>query len=127
MSRSGEYSGPWADGDYTFRLPWGQLVELQEKCDAGPYVILKRISDGSWRVEDLSQTVRLGLIGGGVEPKAALQLARDYVEARPLAESVLIAHEILSAAILGTGEEQPGEQKAASPAEMPSTISPTEN
>lgn len=43
MKRNAEITLPWADGDYTFRLGWGELELLQEECDAGPYVIAERL------------------------------------------------------------------------------------
>ena len=117
----------WADGTYSFRLAWGQLAELQEKCDAGPYVVLQRLHSGAWRIEDISNIIRLGLIGGGMEPSLALKLTRAYVEARPPMENLIPAQVILSAALTGTQEEKVGEDDAASQTENSLTNSPTES
>lgn len=104
----------WADGTYRFSLKWGQLAELQDKCDAGPYVVLQRLHSGEWRIEDVSNIIRLGLIGGGMEPAPALKLTRAYVEARPPMENLIPAQVILSAALTGAPEEKVGEDDAAS-------------
>lgn len=125
MSRDAKVTLTWADGDYTFRLAWGQLIELQEKCDAGPYVVLQRLSAGQWRVQDIGEVIRLGLIGGGTEPVKALNLVRDYVESRPPLENLQFARGILMTALMGAPDEKPGEAKGE--AESGSTISPTEN
>ncbi|WP_236734442.1 gene transfer agent family protein [Agrobacterium tumefaciens] len=117
----------WADGTYSFRLAWGQLAELQEKCDAGPYVVLQRLHSGEWRVEDISNIIRLGLIGGDMVPSRALNLTRAYVEARPPMESLIPAQVILSAALMGTPEEAVGEDDAASQKTNSSTNSQTES
>lgn len=117
----------WADGTYSFRLAWGQLGELQEKCDAGPYVVLQRLHSGAWRIEDITNIIRLGLIGGGLEPSPALKLARRYVEDRPPMESLIPAQVILSAALMGAPEEPMGEGDAANPKESSLTNSPTES
>ncbi|MDQ0558308.1 hypothetical protein QO004_000081 [Rhizobium mesoamericanum] len=117
----------WADGTYSFRLAWGQLVELQEKCDAGPYVILDRLRTHQWRVEDISNVIRIGLIGGGLEPAKALILTRRYVEERPPLENVAYAVGILTAGLMGAPDEPPGEEEAPSPSEIASTISQTES
>lgn len=117
----------WADGTYTFRLAWGQLGELQEKCDAGPYSVLQRLHSGSWRIEDIANVIRLGLIGGGMEPSPALKLTRAYVEARPPMENLIPAQVILSAGLTGAPEEKVGEGDAASPTENSSTNSQTES
>ncbi len=117
----------WGDGTHSFRLAWGQLAELQEKCDAGPYVVLQRLHSGAWRIEDIANVIRLGLIGGGMEPAPALKLARRYVEARPPMESLIPAQVILSAALMGAPEEGVGEDDAASQTENSSTNSQTES
>lgn len=117
----------WADGTYAFRLGWGELAELQEKCDAGPYVILDRLQTRQWRIEDISNTIRLGLIGGGIEPVKALKLVRKYVEARPPVENLIYAVGILSAGLMGAPDEPPGEPKAPNQIETGSTTFPTES
>lgn len=114
MSRSAQITLDWADGTFLFALKWGQLAELQEKCDAGPYVVLGRLAEGSWRIGDISDTIRLGLIGGGMAPLDALKKVRTYVEDRPPLENVRHAQAILSAALLGAPDEQPGKPRAGS-------------
>lgn len=125
--RDASVSFDWADGTYTFRLAWGQLGELQEKCDAGPYVVLQRLHSGAWRIEDITNIIRLGLIGGGMEPSPALKLVRRYVEDRPPMENIIPSQVILSAALMGAPEEKVGEADAASQTENSSTNSPTES
>jgi hypothetical protein len=116
----------WADGAHSFRLAWGQLAELQEKCNAGPYVILARLHSGEWRIEDISSVIRLGLIGGGEKPSDALTLVRRYVEDRPPLENLPFAIAILNAGLLGAPEEKVGEPEAASQAGGSWTTSQTE-
>ncbi|WP_313666097.1 gene transfer agent family protein [Shinella sp.] len=125
MARDARIELDWADGTYAFRLAWGQLVELQEKCDAGPYVVLSRLENHSWRMNDISQTIRLGLIGGGIKPADASTLTRRYVEERPPLESVPYAIAILMVALQGAPEEKVGESEGE--AETASTTSPTES
>ncbi len=57
-------------------LGLGELLELQEKCDAGPAQIVARLEGGTWRVQDLRETLRLGLIGGGMTPTDAMVKVR---------------------------------------------------
>lgn len=116
MSRSGQISFAWADGEHTFALKIGQLIELQEKCDAGPPVVLARLESGAWRVSDVRETIRLGLIGGGASPTDALKLTIRYVDERPLGESSLVAQLILAAALFGApegAEDSPPEKPTA--------------
>jgi hypothetical protein len=125
MSRDASITLDWADASYVFALKWGQLIQLQEACDAGPFVILQRLSTGQWKMHDISHTIRLGLIGGGLEPAKALSLVRDYVESRPPMENVMLARGILGIALQGAPDEKPGE--AEGEAENDTTTSPTEN
>ncbi len=115
MSRDASITMPWADGDYTFRLDWAALEKLQEACDAGPYVILQRMSNGGWMMQDITNTIRLALIGGGLEPIAALKKVRAYVEDRPPGENLIYAQAILTAGCIGAPEEELGNGEAASP------------
>jgi hypothetical protein len=124
MSRDAAVAFDWADGEHRFRLGIKELRELQEKCDAGPAFILGRLVDGSWRVDDILQTIRLGLIGGGLTPVTALPLVKLYVEQRPLFESIPAAQAILSAALVGAPDEPLGKAPAAT--DQP-TASPEES
>ncbi|MCZ7451034.1 gene transfer agent family protein [Agrobacterium rhizogenes] len=125
--RSARIELDWGDGTYTFRLAWGQLIELQEKCDAGPYVILQRLQTGAWQIEDISNVIRLGLIGGGMTAVDALKKTRAYVEAFPPMDNLLPAQGILAAALMGAPDEAVGEADAAIPKENSSTLSQTES
>lgn len=125
MSRDAKIELAWADGDYTFRLGFGELSELQELCDAGPYVVLDRLRSGRWRVEDLTGVVRLGLIGAGMTPADALKKVRAYVEARPPMETVTLAYAILNSALVGAPDEKVGEAQGETEIAQPD--SPTES
>lgn len=103
----------WGDGTYKFRLAWGELIELQEKTDAGPSFILDKFYNGDWKVQYISEVIRLGLIGGGQTPSEALKLTRRYVESRPPFENLSTAQGILAIALLGAPEDKLGEDGAA--------------
>lgn len=55
----------FGDGVYAFALDFGQIEELQEKTDCGPFELYKRLLSGAWRIKDVTETIRLGLLGGG--------------------------------------------------------------
>lgn len=126
MSRDGSITLPWADGDYTFKLAWGELISLQEATDCGAFVLLDRISSRRCKIEEISHTMRLALIGGGTKPEKALTLVRTYVESRPPAENLMFARGILATACFGAGDEAPGEAEGEA-TDSASTTSPTEN
>ncbi|MGE0213997.1 MAG: gene transfer agent family protein [Parvibaculaceae bacterium] len=125
MSRSANITLDFGDGTYPFALTWGGLMELQEKCDAGPFVIYDRLANLTCKVEDIREPIRIGLIGGGMQPVPALKLVQQYVEKRPLVENRIVAQAILSVAIVGAPEEEVG-KKAETADQSGSTISPTE-
>lgn len=109
MSRDARISLEIWDGDYEFRLGWGELVQLQEATDAGPYVILERMRSGAWRMQDIEATLRLGLIGAGTKPEDATRAIKLHVKTRPAMEYLLQATFVLQAGLLGAGDEPAGE------------------
>lgn len=112
-NRNGAITADFGDGTYSFRLALGELEELQEKTDAGPFVVLRRLFDGSWRTSDVREVIRLGLIGGGMEPLRALGLVRRYVDGRSAwIASASIAQAILGASLSGAPEENEGKGDA---------------
>lgn len=113
MTRDASITLPFADGDYTFRLAWGELTKLQEACDAGPFLIWSDLLNGQWRVEQITNVIRLGLIGGGRQPEEALKLVRGYVEDRPPLQTLALAQGILGAALQGAPDETLGGAPAA--------------
>lgn len=112
----------FGDGEYRFKLGIGEFERLQEKCDAGPPLILERLSTNRWLICDIRETIRLGLEGGGSPPAIVLALIRRYVDERPPAENVQLAQAILLAGILGVEDEPlkkakaPAQKRRASPA-----------
>lgn len=102
----------WAGGEHAFLLTIDLLRALQGKCDAGPHFILERLSTRRWLVEDVIETIRLGLEGGGAPKEVARKLVQRHVEDRPLTESVMTAQAILIASLFGSEDDAPGEGKA---------------
>lgn len=130
----------FADGEYLFDLKLPQLAELQEK--RGPvFEVYGRITQGCYvdpgtgqtyadttkagaYAEDLFETIRLGLIGGGrgmvdgreidVTPLTAKALVERYCHPRPLKESWAVARAVVLAKI--EGYEPKKEEPAKAPA-----------
>lgn len=99
----------WEGGEHRFLLTIKELRALQTKCDAGPAFILMRLQSGQWRVDDIIETVRLGLIGGGLKPDEARKLVTNYVEEVPLSKTIPLAQAILMDSILGPEDDPAGE------------------
>ena len=134
MSRSAEITLDWADGTYAFRLGIAQMAELQEKCGAGPWFVQSALSMlllppemGITPPKDASpayviDTIRLGLIGGGMDAVLALKKVRAYVDAGQLSENVPVAFAVLSVALQGVPEDEP--EKSVGESETSAARSP---
>jgi len=154
MSRHAEITRLLGAEERRFRLGLGQLRALQEKCDAGPGEIAARLfpaaqvlsgdpaallsafgtgSFGRWRIDDVRETIYQGLIGGGETPTMAGALVAAIVDEAPVLTHVLLALEILLAAVMGVPDEPaPGNADAEAGADAqagetqpaPETVNP---
>jgi hypothetical protein len=84
----------FGDGDYTFRLTPALILELEQKCGAIG-AICHRMFSRQFSQADVSETIRLALIGDGITPKRAAELVATYVAGRPFAETYPIAAKTL--------------------------------
>jgi hypothetical protein len=111
MATNGEIELNWGDGLHKFNVAKiKSVLELEEKCDAGIAEIFQRIRDSRWKINDVRETLRIGLIGGGATPDSALRLINRYCDDRPLAESLQPAILIIMAAMLGVPGDVPGKK-----------------
>ena len=97
----------WPDQERVYHLDIPRLRELQDKRSAGPAEIARRIVDQTFRVEDVAETLRLGLIGGGLSASDALALVSRYLDQTPLLESAAAALAVLGAALRGVEAAEP--------------------
>lgn len=111
----------WEGGEHPFALGIGELRALQSATGVGPLFLLGRITGSQWLVDDIIETVRLGLIGGGMTPVDAKKLTdRVFTENTPaLYRSMLLATRILRDAVMGepddpVGDDDQGEREAGS-------------
>lgn len=105
----------WQGGEHDFCLAKiGDILSLESTCDSGIMAIMRRLETDSWKLNDVRETVRLGLIGGGMSEKDALQAVKVHVDANPrgLAPSVVLAHTILAAVIIGVPDDPVGKTGA---------------
>jgi hypothetical protein len=127
MSRDGSCELPFNGQKTFFRLAWRELMKIQEACDAGPYVVLDRLVSGRWRLEDISEVIKWGLIGGGMPQSEALKLIEVEVEGRRPLENLVIAQTVLGAGVVGAPEEDVGKKSEAANQEEATTLSRTES
>lgn len=113
MTANGRIELAWGDGDHVFNLAKiGQVLELEDKCGCGVMEVFERLKSDRWKINDVRETIRLALIGGGKTPIDALNLVKRYVDERPWAESVRPAMMILMASIVGVPDDSVGKVQA---------------
>lgn len=101
------------EGYYALCLRIDELIQLQEKLGVGPNVIAQRLLRGEWLVEDVQQTIRLGLIGGGMSQRDAHDLVSRCVKEGHLMDYTVLAGRVILAALSGIEDEPlPGEADA---------------
>lgn len=138
MSRSGEVLIAWGDGEgpgekgeYSFRIGIVEWRKIDERFGVGPVEMLNRVSRGTWKIDYPREVIRLGLQAGGsclngtsVDDQRVNRLIREYVDGRPLLQSVAIAARILEAALW---EPQDDTIPKLAAAESRPQVSPTED
>ena len=92
----------FGDKTYTFRLTPPMVVELQHLTGVGIAALYHRVMNAQFHLTDLIETIRLGLIGGGLSPVIAQRLIDAYAYGRPIMEIFPLAADILDAAWSGT-------------------------
>ena len=120
MSRSAKVTRFLGEGDFVFALTIGPAEQLEEvRGDAlrlkgfGPgegaiMAIQGRLSGGSFLIDDVRQTLRLGLIGGGMEPEAAFRLVERNLIPGTLVKAAIVAADVIDALLVGSPDDQPG-------------------
>jgi hypothetical protein len=101
----------FGDGERDFLLTPELIVELERKTGAGIGGLCKRLFAGDFRHQEITETIRLALIGGGTSPKEADALVAAYAIKRPFGEIFPLAVKILEALWFGTAKK--GDDNAA--------------
>jgi hypothetical protein len=102
----------FGDGRYKFKLDITRLRELQEKTDSGPMQVLTRLRLGHFKIDDVRETIRLGLIGAGTTPSAAHSLVTRYFDLEPIGNYAALALDIMIAALFGVDPDAPKDGEA---------------
>ncbi|WP_292226355.1 gene transfer agent family protein [Mesorhizobium sp.] len=135
MNRHGAIDLDWAGGSHTFRLGLAEIEELEATVDMSVFLLYAAMNAQVpfARLKHYSETIRLGLTGGGMKPVEARLLVKRYVDERPLAESVALGEVILRAAMErvhapSLEDDSPGEltaPKSSDSTSAPSTATPS--
>lgn len=108
----------WQGGEHEFALRLGELEALQKITGEGPGLVLARLHEtlgagglfGPWKVADILDTIRLGLIGGGMDKIEARDLVLSMIERHGLPALISTAIEILLATFVDQ-EAKPSEDE----------------
>lgn len=92
------------DGERSFELGSPQIEELQCLTGTGIASICRRVFRNEFHLADLTETIRLGMIGAGTDPKEAAAIMAAYVTGRPIAEILPVALGILEATYFGDAQ-----------------------
>jgi hypothetical protein len=98
----------WAGGEHSFRLGIGELRAIEQRSDAGCAVVLMRLLSQQWKIDDVINPIRLGLIGGGLPERDAQTAVDKALDVASLYSLALPAAEILRRFIMWETDDQPG-------------------
>lgn len=97
-----EHRAFFGDGEKAFAFPTRDLIiELETKTGHGVGALFRRFRDTSYSLTDISEIIRLGLIGGGTAPEEANRLISVYIIGRPLAEIFSLADGVITSLFFG--------------------------
>lgn len=111
--------------DRKFELRLGEIRELERLCESGIAAIYARVALLQFKADDLRETIRLGLIGGGAAQPEAEAIVRFSIDGRPLNEWVQLAADILKAVF--DGVDTTVKTSGAEPSVAPVTSPPSTN
>lgn len=106
------YRAFFGDAEYDFTLTDPMLAELEKITGLGVGALYFQMLNLAYPAEYLREIIRLGLIGGGMNPEQAKRLCDAYGVNRPLAEVLGLAFEIMAARWTGTSTDQTPEDQA---------------
>ncbi len=104
MSRDASVNLEWAGGHHLFKLGIGELEKLDDLCDAGPAFMAQALASGTWRTKYVVETVRWGLVGGGMDVVEANRLIKTFIDGTPLMQHSITAQAVLMACLVGADE-----------------------
>ena len=129
MTRPTAHAATFAGRNRIFDLRIDEIGQLETLCGSGIGAIYTRVATLQFRLSDVRETIRLGLIGGGLAGSHADLLVEQNVDGRPVNESVPLAYSILKCLFDGiadaTKDDPPGEPaRSGSPATSPLSSPP---
>ncbi|WP_011581232.1 MULTISPECIES: gene transfer agent family protein [Chelativorans] len=91
----------FGDREHDFRLTPELIIELERVTNTGIGGLFRRFLQRDFRHSELLEMVRLGLIGGGADPKEAAALIAAYAVPLPVMELYVLALTIIETVMFG--------------------------
>jgi hypothetical protein len=85
----------FGDAEYPFKLTPVLTTELEQKTGVGIGALCSRVFNRHFAQADITETIRIALIGGGLTPERAAALIASYAVDRPLSETYPVVVAIL--------------------------------
>lgn len=95
----------FGDAEYELRLTPAMVLELERSTGVGIGLLCTRVFNSQFQSRDVSETIRLALVGGGTQPAKAASLVETYVPAQPLIHSYTLAVDILERLWFGSEKQ----------------------
>lgn len=86
----------FGDRERNFVLTPILIPELERLSGTGIGRLCQRLVLGDFALLEITETIRLGMIGSGTSPQEAAALVQTYIAARPLGEAHILAADILT-------------------------------
>lgn len=106
---------------HKFELTLGNIRDLERVAGAGVGAIWNRIISAEFRIDDLRETIKQGLIGGGLSGLDAEAAVRAFVDKAPIKTYYQLAFDIVKSIVDGDVQEKNEAAPAAGENEAPAT------
>lgn len=106
MSDAPSHTMFFGDAERSFALPAELIIELERKTDTGIGALSRRFYAGDFRHQELIEIVRLGLVGGGTDPKEAAALVAAYAQPLPVMELYAVALPVMDTTMFGPAKKK---------------------
>jgi len=99
----------FGDAEYELRLTPILIAELERSTGCGIGGLCQRVFNNVFEYRDISEVIRLALVGGGTDPKKAADLVNTYVPSRPLIYAHALAVDVLQIVWFGKQNDDDSE------------------
>lgn len=114
-----QHTAFFGDGEKVFAFPSRELLEeLERKTGHAIGTLFRRFRTSDYSFSDVTEVLRLGLIGSGTTPADADHLVSVYAIGRPLAEVFTVADGVITTLFFGNDEAQDEIRQAATAGDM---------